>query len=184
MSYEEDMKIVEAATEGPWYRNFGDDDRFMCMNWISANKEPSSNIGQYENAGTIAVMFHQGYPDVGCDRDDLNDANAEFIAHFNPLYVKQLIERLLQLEDENAGLIPVEDNGKPLITNEMKAECVGEFSFEIEESCNACASHGADSDCEVCEGEVEYTRTVYVPWDVCKDIYKMMAEVAARGIRK
>lgn len=60
------------------------------------------------------------------------------------------------------------------ITNKMKSDCIGEFSFEIDEACSACSFHGSQEECEVCGGEIEFTRVVTVPWDICKDIYKAM----------
>jgi len=71
---------------------------------------------------------------------------------------------------------------RPLITNEMKADAIGEFSITVEESCSACYFHVPQDDCEVCQGEVEYTRTVQVPWDTCKEIYKRMTQSAAAGM--
>ena len=60
----------------------------------------------------------------------------------------------------------------------MKAECIGEFSFTIPDHCGECLDVGADSDCPVCGGEIEYQRQVDVPWDTCKEIYKAMLAAA------
>jgi len=60
---------------------------------------------------------------------------------------------------------------KPLITNEMKAECIGEFSWE--EQADYYDEHG---------NVIEYTATRTVPWDLCKEIYKRMAVAAAKHI--
>ena len=54
-----------------------------------------------------------------------------------------------------------------VITNRMKAECIGEFSW--------------DEDAPYYDDEgvrYEYTRTNTVPWDLCKEIYQKMLEVA------
>lgn len=55
------------------------------------------------------------------------------------------------------------------ITNEMKAECIGEFTFQTEEP-------EFDEDGEY-TGEC-YWKTHVVPWDTCKEIYKMMLKYA------
>ncbi len=67
---------------------------------------------------------------------------------------------------------------EPVITNEMKAECMGEFEFTIEESCSACYFDEPQDDCEVCQGNIHYERKVSVPWTTCKEIYKSMAKTA------
>jgi len=54
--------------------------------------------------------------------------------------------------------------GMPKITNQMKADCIGEFSWEEE-------APYYDED----GNTVEYTAVRVVPWDVCKEIYKKMA---------
>lgn len=69
-------------------------------------------------------------------------------------------------------------NGRPEVTNSMKANCIGEFSFTIPMVCGECVTGTADKDCEVCAGEVEYLQSVSVPWDTCKEIYKAMANAA------
>ena len=56
---------------------------------------------------------------------------------------------------------------KAVITNRMKAECIGEFSWDEE-----APYYNEDGFL------IEYTRTNIVPWDLCKDIYQKMFEVA------
>ena len=73
---------------------------------------------------------------------------------------------------------------RPLITSAMKAECIGEFSFEIEETCPVCYDGEPSKDCEVCKGQVNYTRPVTVPWDACKEIYKRMVAAAVREVQQ
>ena len=51
--------------------------------------------------------------------------------------------------------------GKPRITNQMKADCIGEFSFEIVDTIDE-------------DSGAETFRDVDVPWDTCKEIYKQM----------
>lgn len=64
------------------------------------------------------------------------------------------------------------------ITNEMKANCIGEFQFMLDVPCGECLIEGKDEDCEVCGGELTHSRSIDVPWDTCKDIYKRMAMFA------
>lgn len=82
-------------------------------------------------------------------------------------------------------LIPLDDRtGKPLITNAMKAACIGEFSFEVERTCYSCHEIEVQEECEVCGGEVTYISKVVVPWTTCKEIYKAMAMVAVSEVKK
>nr|WP_286948314.1 DUF551 domain-containing protein [Pseudomonas sp. UBA6718] len=72
--------------------------------------------------------------------------------------------------------------GQGCVTSAMKAECIGDFSFGVTMSCGECVDIGADSDCPVCGGEVEYEQKITVPWDTCKEIYKgMLAAAPAQG---
>ena len=73
---------------------------------------------------------------------------------------------------------------KPLVTSAMKAECIGEFHFEVEQTCYSCYEIEKDPECEVCGGEANYMQKVTVPWDTCKEIYKRMAAVAAREVKQ
>ena len=66
-------------------------------------------------------------------------------------------------------------NGKPLITNEMKADCIGEFEIDVLTYCSC--DHAVN--CEYCGGEGEYIRQFNVPWTTMKDIYRRMALVAS-----
>lgn len=69
------------------------------------------------------------------------------------------------------------------ITNLMKADCIGEFSFETEELCPRCSLHlheNYDDVDAVClcgdsDDRLYYHKRV-VPWDTCKEIYKRMAK--------
>lgn len=74
------------------------------------------------------------------------------------------------LTDDNIGSIPLDAKGEPKVTNEMKAECIGEFTWSEEwpyydEDGNLHADH---------------VHTHVVPWSVCKEIYKAMANSARR----
>ncbi len=68
------------------------------------------------------------------------------------------------------------------ITSAMKAECMGEFSLEIKQSCSACHFHGAQEDCEVCGGEIEWTEKRLIPWTTMKEIYVMMDNAAKKRL--
>ncbi len=61
------------------------------------------------------------------------------------------------------------DKPRPLITNVMKATCIGEFSWTED------AAYYNE------EGElIEYEAERTVPWDLCKKIYSQMAMVASQ----
>lgn len=76
--------------------------------------------------------------------------------------------------------IPIDErNGTPKVTSVMKAELIGEFTFGRQTACSACYINEVKDDCEVCDGELEYTETITVPWDTVKKIYKAMAIAAA-----
>lgn len=77
--------------------------------------------------------------------------------------------------------IPIDERtGKPLVTSEMKAECIGEFSITEQLTCTSCSYDEAQPDCEVCGGEVTYDQKFTIPWTTCKEIYKRMASVILR----
>lgn len=57
---------------------------------------------------------------------------------------------------------------KPMITNDMKRYCHGEFRWEEE------ATYYDEKGCLI-----EHMATREVPWDLCKEIYKKMALIAA-----
>ncbi len=62
-------------------------------------------------------------------------------------------------------------NKKPLITNEMKARFIGEFKWEEQ-------ADYYDEDGNV----IEHVATRVVPWDLCKQIFKEMAEFASNKL--
>ena len=62
---------------------------------------------------------------------------------------------------------------KPKITNQMKADCIGEFSWTED-------SPYYNEDGKLFEGEVTHV----VPWNLCKEIYKAMAIVASKEIKQ
>ena len=64
---------------------------------------------------------------------------------------------------------------KPLVTNEMKAVCIGEYSVPVDMPCEC---DGAD-ECNLCDATGFYTYHAQIPWTTMKDIYKKMATVAA-----
>lgn len=94
-------------------------------------------------------------------------------------------KRIAALMNRDSGgslSIPTDPRtGKPMVTSAMKAECIGEFSFDIEMTCYSCHEIGVEEGCEVCDGEVDYMHKATVPWTTCKDIYKAMAVEAAKA---
>lgn len=86
--------LAEAATQGPWHVQYGDDERHMCMTAISTSNERKRNEGQFsqeECERFVAVTLHQCYPFVNadCERDDDNSA---FIAAANPAAIIELLD--------------------------------------------------------------------------------------------
>lgn len=53
-----------------------------------------------------------------------------------------------------------------------KPKLIGEFPIPIEQTCSACYFHEPQQDCEVCGGEVQYTKNIQVPWTTIKDIIR------------
>lgn len=75
--------------------------------------------------------------------------------------------------------IPIDEiNGRPKITNAMKAEHIGEYTVPITMGCTECDD--GDEKCPCCHGDGEYVYHAQVPWGTCKEIYKRMAISAAR----
>ena len=98
--------------------------------------------------------------------------HGDLIGDFARDIEKAVLKKIQKQED--FLLIPIDQkNGKPKITNGMKAECIGEFNFTEE-------MHLPDEEGEIEEREVSFV----VHWDTCKDIYKMMAVEAAKNIEK
>ena len=61
------------------------------------------------------------------------------------------------------------------ITNQMKADCIGEFSVKVEKQCNRCV-YLEDTPCQCRDSEDGiFTDSYEIPWDTCKQIYKRMA---------
>jgi len=74
-----------------------------------------------------------------------------------------------QNENMTTMKIPMDprNNKIPMITNEMKKCCIGEFNWSEEDAYY-------DDLGEVHDRTVIHT----VPWDLCKTIYKTMAKIA------
>lgn len=90
-----------------------------------------------------------------------------------------IVKRIKELEKQLAAM------NEPLITSQMKADCIGEFTFKIEEPCPKCylklEEKFDDIEC-LCDGceEQAYSRSVVIPWGTCKEIYKAMVKSALR----
>ena len=111
------------------------------------------------------------------NRDDWHKHSCEEFFEKKHLTTDSDAGAKLACSDGLSGTIPLL-RGKPEITNDMKRYCIGEFRFDIDATCTACFYDEPQEDCEVCAGEVQYTESVEVPWDLIKDIYKRMAAVA------
>ena len=74
-------RLREAATKGPWFKRYCDDDNHMCMTVISSTDHGKVNTGQFKDEpDTIAATFHQIAPVVG-DTADCNEATTDLILH-------------------------------------------------------------------------------------------------------
>lgn len=82
---------AEAATPGPWFVQYGDDDRFMCMTAISKTNSRQGNCGQFVDDDLIAVTFHQCYPAVNYEADDLGEFNSQYMAKADPTTILALL---------------------------------------------------------------------------------------------
>jgi len=80
-----------AATPGPWFVQFGDDERHQCMTAISAVNARTDNDCMFTDQPLIAVTFHQSYPLVNMEGDDCGDLNSAYIAAANPAAILDLI---------------------------------------------------------------------------------------------
>ncbi len=94
--------------------------------------------------------------------------------------IRSALELARKVQSGECVVVPF----KHPVSSAMKAECIGEFSFEIDETCSACYFDEAQSNCEVCAGEIHYKRSVMVPWDLTKKIYKEMLIAAQTGERE
>ncbi|HEX6682270.1 MAG TPA: hypothetical protein VF062_05720 [Candidatus Limnocylindrales bacterium] len=77
---------AEAATPGPWYAHFIDDDHFANLVAVSTKPE-SVRIGHSDTVAATLIQFPARYVDIA---DERWDENAYFIAH-----ARQDIPRLL-----------------------------------------------------------------------------------------
>ena len=116
------------------------------------------------------VLNGQARPEYTVDREFLVQLLADRQKRIDSL------EKDLATRAQQSG-----EGREPVITNEMKAECMGEFEFTIEAECGECIDVGEDEDCEVCQGGIVYERKVTVPWTTCKEIYKRMTKCAPKA---
>lgn len=61
--------------------------------------------------------------------------------------------------------------GQITAENGAKGLMLGEFKVEHQATCPDCQEGDADPECEICQGEVQYTQLVTVPWDTVKEMY-------------
>ena len=88
--------LAEAATPGPWYVQYGDDDNHMCMTAIGTENKRARNDGQFSQEEAdkfVAITLHQLYPWVSPDCTN-DDANSAYIAAANPATVIALLDAL------------------------------------------------------------------------------------------
>lgn len=74
-------RLMDAATKGPWFKRYCDDDNHMCMTVISSKDYGPANTGQFKDEpDTIAATFHQITPVIG-DTPDCNEATTDLIIY-------------------------------------------------------------------------------------------------------
>jgi len=74
-------RLMDAATKGPWFKRYCDDDNHMCMTVISSKDYGPTNTGQFKDEpDTIAATFHQIAP-VIADTPDCNEATTDLIIY-------------------------------------------------------------------------------------------------------
>lgn len=125
-------QALEAGpTPGPWFVQYGDDDRHMCCTAISTSNERSRNDGQWtqeECDEHVALTLHQHYPFVSadCERDDQNSA---YIAACNPAAMTALLSELdalrkhLQFIERWAN----HHGAKPHMTAQQALSCIQHY---------------------------------------------------------
>lgn len=64
----------------------------------------------------------------------------------------------------------------------MRCAAMGEFHVSVKHSCTACDYHGADDECEVCGGEIDYYQNRSIDWSTCKDIYECMHDAKVKSL--
>lgn len=88
-----------AATPGPWYVQYGDDEHHMCMTAVSATNSRIRNEGRFsDDDKLIAITFHQSLPGVAYESEDLGEVDSAYVAAANPATILDLIERLERAE--------------------------------------------------------------------------------------
>lgn len=113
----------------------------------------SAQGGQAADVAACPLCEYERGHQIGCENNPV-DRNLRSSAQPQPAV------------PEGFALIPLR-GGRPEITNDMKAKCMGEFSWEEYAPYN-----DEDGDFH------DYTATHTVPWDLCKEIYKAMARCA------
>ena len=104
-------------------------------------------------------------------------------------YRDPLIEALNETPAQSLQHIEAEAVEKAKVSSQMKADCMGEISFVIENG-NCCPQcwHEQDDDCDICHGESGENGSsdllVQVPWGTMKDIWKMMNKSYSRQLRQ
>lgn len=126
---------------------------------------------KYQNFYQCPACGHswQDYWDSGCD-DECPACGQRDVSPYRSVAVNEKGERI----NPGCAEIPLNYQGLPKISNAMKAQCMGEFTFSIEES-------EIDQKGEVTGNIVD--REVTVPWDLCKRIYQKMAQQAIQDAK-
>lgn len=130
------------------------------------------------------------------DAQDAVCAEAEKNIRAHQHRINQLHSRVDQTERENAELRARLDMiehfflKRSAVEPNMKAGCVGEFEFSIEDGnvCPECWNNGHNPNCEFCAGKTNESGysdlQVSVPWTTQKDIFKRMWAYKAAAFKE
>lgn len=122
------------------------------------------------------------------DRDGLKGSLLNIVGNINNIESAEHVISLLTNAQkhwipafkENQQKLAEFKAGEP--TTRMKGAAMGEFGLIVKHTCTACDFHGADEDCEVCGGKIQYTQNSMIPWDMCKEIYKCMHDAHVKEL--
>ena len=153
-----DREIVEAATPGPWEK-YNITDVFTCNGGKSKyGCQADSRDGWQIADCSIGQTFVSG--GLYALNMEEQKRNAQYISHFNPQKLSEMLDRIEQLESENAQLkADLEAELNPICTCDR---CMG-YEDQPQTICDGCAGYGVvpcmgnDAlsviECPVCTGK-------------------------------
>jgi len=90
-------------------------------------------------------------------------------------HYQHLNDEIVKLQVQKQALeVLIRNLESPEVIEGMKAECIGEISYHIEEQCPNCVHCDDDEVCETCGDGQVLTRKIIVSWTIMKDVYRLM----------